>query len=117
MAGVDYVEWDLDVEEWERDNELPPPHLLADDDEEEEEEEEFMKGQFVQNSCLSSYNNTEDDNGSERVTHELCYPEVDQWRSTIEKMWFFFMSIEKIVRTLIKLLMISWMERRVNNSS
>ncbi|EEF29550.1 conserved hypothetical protein [Ricinus communis] len=34
MAGVDHLEWGMDVEEWERQDLLPPaPHLLADDDE------------------------------------------------------------------------------------
>ena len=118
MAGVDYLEWGMDIEEWERDDEVSPPHLLADDG----EEEEFMKGQFEQgcscinNSSLPSYNNAEDDNACERVT-ELGYPEVVQWRSIIEKIWFYFMSIEKMVRTMIKLLMVSWMERRLNNKS
>ncbi|XWS44947.1 hypothetical protein CRYUN_Cryun15aG0093900 [Craigia yunnanensis] len=45
MAEVDYMEWSMDIEEWERHDEVTPPHLLADD-----EEEEFMKGQFEQ-SC------------------------------------------------------------------
>ncbi|CAL1400171.1 unnamed protein product [Linum trigynum] len=33
MAGVDYVEWGMDAEEWERQQlrQPPPPHLLADD--------------------------------------------------------------------------------------
>ena len=96
MAGVDYIEWGMDIEEWERDDELPPPHLLAD----EEEEEEFMKGHVrpgcsINNSSLSTYN-LEDDNVSERSVTELCYPEVVQWRSTIEKIWFYFMLIEKM---------------------
>ena len=118
MAGVDYLEWGMDIEEWERDDEVSPPHLLADDG----EEEEFMKGQFEQgcsritNSSLPRYYNPENDSVSERVT-ELCYPDVVQWRNTIEKIWFYFMSIEKMVRTMIKVLMISWMERRVNNKS
>ena len=36
MAGTDYLEWGMDVEEWERyDVEPTPPHLLADDDEDD----------------------------------------------------------------------------------
>ncbi|XP_039053512.1 uncharacterized protein LOC120195609 [Hibiscus syriacus] len=37
MAGADYNEWGLDIEEWEDDDDLqcPPPHLLADEKEEE----------------------------------------------------------------------------------
>ena len=32
MAGIDYIEWGMDVDEWERfDVEPTPPHLLADD--------------------------------------------------------------------------------------
>ncbi|KAK3225915.1 hypothetical protein Dsin_005779 [Dipteronia sinensis] len=46
MAGVDYVEWGMNVEEWEReDSELTPAHLLA--EEEEEEEQQQHRG-----SCL-----------------------------------------------------------------
>lgn len=39
MAGVDYNEWGMDFEEWER-TEMgpPPPHLYADDYEEHEHE-------------------------------------------------------------------------------
>lgn len=36
MTGADYVEWGMDVEEWERDDDLTPPHLLAEEEEEEE---------------------------------------------------------------------------------
>ncbi|OMO56120.1 hypothetical protein CCACVL1_26746 [Corchorus capsularis] len=38
MAGIDYVEWGMDIEEWEEDDDLnfPPAHLLADDNEVEE---------------------------------------------------------------------------------
>ncbi|KAL9461948.1 hypothetical protein AB3S75_000022 [Citrus x aurantiifolia] len=35
MTGADYVEWGMDVEEWERDDNLTPPHLLAEEEEEE----------------------------------------------------------------------------------
>ncbi|XP_010526659.1 PREDICTED: prostatic spermine-binding protein [Tarenaya hassleriana] len=41
MAGADYRQWGLDIEEWEdQDSDVDhvPPHLLADDDEEEQEE-------------------------------------------------------------------------------
>ena len=35
MAGVDYLSFNMDVEEWERRelDEPPPPHLLADEEE------------------------------------------------------------------------------------
>ncbi|TYJ47048.1 hypothetical protein E1A91_A02G160600v1 [Gossypium mustelinum] len=64
MARVDYVEWGMDVEEWEHDDELPPPHLLADGDN-EEEKEEFMERQLEQN--IGCNNKPEDDSGSGRV--------------------------------------------------
>ncbi|GMI86584.1 hypothetical protein HRI_002327700 [Hibiscus trionum] len=37
MAGTDYNEWGLDIEEWEDDDysQCPPPHLLAQEMEEE----------------------------------------------------------------------------------
>ncbi|KAL1073685.1 hypothetical protein V6Z11_D11G239700 [Gossypium hirsutum] len=108
MTGVDYVEWGLDIEEWERDDELPPPHLLADDNEKEEE----GCSACINNSSPPSYN-LED---GERSVSELCNPGVVRyWRSKIEKIWFYFMLIAKMVPTLIKLLMISWIERRLNH--
>lgn len=36
MAGVDYQEWGLSIEEWELQESVVPPHLLADDSEEED---------------------------------------------------------------------------------
>ncbi|KAL4578024.1 hypothetical protein LXL04_014139 [Taraxacum kok-saghyz] len=38
MAGVDYNEWGMDFEEWERMQEMgpPPPHLYSEDYEEDE---------------------------------------------------------------------------------
>lgn len=36
MAGVDYQEWGLCIEEWELQESVVPPHLIADDFEEEE---------------------------------------------------------------------------------
>ncbi|KAK4840141.1 hypothetical protein QYF36_000797 [Acer negundo] len=48
MAGVDYVEWGMNVEEWEQeDSELTPPHLLAEEKEEEEQQQQHCS------SCLS----------------------------------------------------------------
>ncbi|CAL9233471.1 unnamed protein product [Arabidopsis halleri] len=41
MAGVDYQEWGLSIEEWELQESVVPPHLLADDFEEKEQEEEL----------------------------------------------------------------------------
>lgn len=42
MAGVDHVEWGMDVEEWEREDveSEPPLHLFAEEEEEAEKEEE-----------------------------------------------------------------------------
>ncbi|GMI67942.1 hypothetical protein HRI_000463500 [Hibiscus trionum] len=102
MAGVDYMEWGMDIEEWECDHELPPPHLLADCD----EEDELMKRQF-RRSCSGNNNNNnpQDDSGGERVSHqELGYPDMVEWKKRIEKMWFHFISM---VRTVMKLLIIS----------
>ncbi|XVE86791.1 hypothetical protein DITRI_Ditri18aG0062400 [Diplodiscus trichospermus] len=39
MAGTDYLEWGMDIEEWEQE-EFPPAYLLAD----EEAVEETVKG-------------------------------------------------------------------------
>ncbi|KAG7571734.1 hypothetical protein ISN44_As09g001500 [Arabidopsis suecica] len=41
MAGVDYQEWGLSIEEWELQESVVPPHLIADDYEDEEQEEEL----------------------------------------------------------------------------
>lgn len=120
MAGVDYVEWGLDIEEWEGDDELPPPHLLADDN---ENEEEFKKRHaYARQGCSACINNPRppsynlEDNVGERSATELYNPGVvGYWRSKIEKIWLYFMSIAKMVPTLIKLLMISWIERRFNH--
>lgn len=38
MAGVDYQEWGLSIEEWELQESVVPPHLFADDSEDEEED-------------------------------------------------------------------------------
>ncbi|XP_039053509.1 acetylornithine aminotransferase-like [Hibiscus syriacus] len=65
MAGVDYMEWGMCIEEWERDDELPPPHLLAVDD---IDEEKFMKREFQQSFSCNNNNNQDDDSGKERVT-------------------------------------------------
>lgn len=89
MAGVDYMEWGMDIEESERDDEeeLPPPHLLADDNDEEEEEkeEEFMKvsqAMIIQKMIIR---------GS--VKFSIRKRSKAQWRSTIAKIWFYIMSI------------------------
>ncbi|GAV84674.1 hypothetical protein CFOL_v3_28116 [Cephalotus follicularis] len=64
MAGLDYNEWGLDTEEWERKDleTMPPPHLLA-------EEEEIVKRDysfhFMSRFCLlrlraQDHNNIDD---------------------------------------------------------
>ncbi|KAK8672963.1 hypothetical protein V6N13_111319 [Hibiscus sabdariffa] len=74
MAGVDYMEWGMDIEEWECDDEVPPPHLLADYD-----EDELMLRKFKR-SCGGNYNNSKnlpDDSGGERFTdQELGYRDM-----------------------------------------
>ncbi|XVF15215.1 hypothetical protein REPUB_Repub09cG0131500 [Reevesia pubescens] len=37
MAGTDYIEWGMGIEEWEQELEFPPAYLLADEEEGEEE--------------------------------------------------------------------------------
>lgn len=114
MAGVDYIEWGMDIEDWERDDGLPPPHLLA-DVYEEEEEEEFTKRHVKQgcsiniNSSFPCYNQEDDDNASEGSVTEFCYPipgVFHEWRNTTEKIWLYFMPIVKRVLTMIKLLIV-----------
>ncbi|KAJ4902763.1 Uncharacterized protein Rs2_16714 [Raphanus sativus] len=39
MAGADYQEWGLSIEEWEFQESVVPSHLLADDVEKDEEED------------------------------------------------------------------------------
>ncbi|GMI86585.1 hypothetical protein HRI_002327800 [Hibiscus trionum] len=102
MAGVDYMEWGIHIEDWEREDELPPPHLLADDD---GEEEQFMRRRFQRSfSCNNNNNNNvEEDSGTKRVGD----PGMVQWRRRMETIWLCLLSM---VQTMIKLLMIiSWL--------
>ena len=39
MSGTSYVDYGMDIDEWERLDSETPPHLLAEDDEEEDNEE------------------------------------------------------------------------------
>ncbi|GKV23431.1 hypothetical protein SLEP1_g33160 [Rubroshorea leprosula] len=51
MADADYVEWGIDMEEWEQgEMERPPPHLLA-DEEEKEGDEKKMRGNMKYHCC------------------------------------------------------------------
>ena len=38
MSGTSYVDYGMDIDEWERLNSEIPPHLLAEEEEEEEED-------------------------------------------------------------------------------
>ncbi|KAL7230689.1 hypothetical protein ACSBR2_009047 [Camellia fascicularis] len=40
MSGANYLEFGMDVEEWERLDSVLPPHLYAEDEDKEEEREE-----------------------------------------------------------------------------
>ncbi|KAI8536273.1 hypothetical protein RHMOL_Rhmol10G0244100 [Rhododendron molle] len=40
MVGADYLDWGMDMEEWERGDSELPPHLLAEEEEEEENEKD-----------------------------------------------------------------------------
>ncbi|KAK2655699.1 hypothetical protein Ddye_008751 [Dipteronia dyeriana] len=87
MAGVDYVEWGLHVEEWEReDSELPPPHLLAEEEEEEQQQHHHRE------SC---------DIGG--VTLD-CNPRISKrrsWIRVIERMWNWLICMKKIIAAVI----------------
>ncbi|KAK8490316.1 hypothetical protein V6N11_045227 [Hibiscus sabdariffa] len=117
MAGVDYMEWGLYIQEWERDDELPPPHLLADAD---GKDEEFMRRRFHRSFGRKNNNkNVEDDSGKERVgDHEVGYPGMVQWRRRMESVWLCLLTMVSMVQTMIKLLVIiSWTETRFKNNS
>ena len=43
MSGTSYVDYGMDIDEWERLDLEIPPHLLAEEEEEEEEEEDHRK--------------------------------------------------------------------------
>ncbi|WRX09878.1 hypothetical protein QQP08_002365 [Theobroma cacao] len=52
MAGIDYLEWGMDTEEWEQDGlDLPPAHLLA----EEEGEEEIIGNSITYGSSANHF--------------------------------------------------------------
>ncbi|KAG5529482.1 hypothetical protein RHGRI_030014 [Rhododendron griersonianum] len=44
MVGADYLDWGMDMKEWERRDPELPPHLLAEEEEEEEENEKDEVG-------------------------------------------------------------------------
>ncbi|KAK2651800.1 hypothetical protein Ddye_011656 [Dipteronia dyeriana] len=85
MAGVDYVEWGLDVEEWEReDSELPPPHLLA--EEEEEQQQHHCESRDIGGVTLD------------------CNPRISKrrsWIRVIERMWNWLICMKMITAAVI----------------
>ena len=92
MAGVDYIEWGMDVEEWERENsELPPPHLLA--EEEEEKQQQHCESRDIGGAPLD------------------CNPRISKGRSRIrvtERTWKWLICMKMIitaVRTRVVLIM------------
>ncbi|TXG60698.1 hypothetical protein EZV62_015271 [Acer yangbiense] len=93
MAGVDYVEWGMDVEEWEQeDSELPPPHLLA-EEEEEKQQQQYCESRDIGGATLD------------------CNPRISKGRSRIrvtERMWKWLICMKMIiaaVRTRVVLIM------------
>ncbi|EOX92086.1 Uncharacterized protein TCM_001093 [Theobroma cacao] len=48
MAGIDYLEWGMEIEEWELEDLEPPPHLLA-----EEAEEDIFQNNIKDSSSIS----------------------------------------------------------------
>ncbi|KAL4368580.1 hypothetical protein GQ457_05G014620 [Hibiscus cannabinus] len=106
MAGVDYMEWGMYIEEWERDDELPPPHLLAHADG-EEEEEEFMRRRFHRKN---NNKNVEDDGGD----HEVGYRGMVQWRRRMENVWLCFLTMVQVMMKLAALLLNTF---EINNMS
>ncbi|XVF15110.1 hypothetical protein REPUB_Repub09cG0121100 [Reevesia pubescens] len=54
MAGTDYIEWGMGIEEWEQEElEFPPAYLLA--DEEEGEEEIIVRSTTCSSSSSTSH--------------------------------------------------------------
>ncbi|OAY35825.1 uncharacterized protein LOC122725243 [Manihot esculenta] len=95
MADMDYVEWGMDVQEWERREEeedgAPPPHLLA----EEDEDEDFplnlnFPGKLSHVEANQSRN--EDENN---------VAQSEWWKA-----------IFLMVKTIIRILIITWVDIR-----
>ncbi|KAH7565693.1 hypothetical protein JRO89_XS08G0001600 [Xanthoceras sorbifolium] len=82
MAGVEYVEWGMDVEEWEREDSdaPPPPHLLA---EEEEGDDDDADGETSGGVTLD-YRSRRTGKGRssvrviERILDSLFAPDVEE---------------------------------------
>ncbi|KAL7230684.1 hypothetical protein ACSBR2_009042 [Camellia fascicularis] len=66
MSGTNYLEFGMDIEEWERLNSEVPSHLYADEGEEEEGEDRGprKRGSLVlETSCLSNGDGDDNHNG------------------------------------------------------
>lgn len=78
MAGVDYQEWGLSIEEWELQESVVPPHLLADDFEDEEEEEEDIHSDNDDSEVEEEddHRRDDDDDDDDRVLVGLAVKEA-----------------------------------------
>ncbi|XVF15109.1 hypothetical protein REPUB_Repub09cG0121000 [Reevesia pubescens] len=107
MAGVDYMKWGEDNENWKIENELPPAHLLVHDDDDEEEELKWSTRNcfLIRYSSSPSYNISEND-GDHIAIDEVAavqHPKMVQWRRMIEKIWLLSRSlIEKMVKAILR---------------
>ncbi|KAL5751503.1 hypothetical protein ACOSP7_021712 [Xanthoceras sorbifolium] len=90
MAGVEYVEWGMDVEEWEREDSdaPPPPHLLA---EEEEGDDDDADGETSGGVTLD-YRSRRTGKGrsSVRVIERMC-----KWLTCMKMMMLVLMMMRK----------------------
>ncbi|KAG5529481.1 hypothetical protein RHGRI_030013 [Rhododendron griersonianum] len=55
MVGVDYLDWGMDMEEWERGDSELPPLLLAEAEEEEENEKDEVGVQEQKRETICGY--------------------------------------------------------------
>ncbi|KAL1191966.1 hypothetical protein V5N11_003803 [Cardamine amara subsp. amara] len=69
MAGADFQEWGLSIEEWELQESVVPPHLLAYDSEEEEEDSKVEEDHRYEDEDEDDYH--QDDDG-DRVFNVLA---------------------------------------------
>ncbi|CAK7334689.1 unnamed protein product [Dovyalis caffra] len=109
MAGTNYLEWGVDVEEWEDDDsELPPPHLLV------EEVRDHRCGfpvTYISFPChpLQDSCDGDDDNDSDQIA-KYSHPKPEE---TLAKRKTKLMStIGLMVKAIIRLLMIAGLGRR-----
>ncbi|XP_010472221.1 PREDICTED: uncharacterized protein LOC104751873 [Camelina sativa] len=72
MAGVEYQEWGLSIEEWELQESVVPPHLLADDSDEEEEDHRNNNDSEVE----EKEDHLRDDDDDDRVVDGLAVKQV-----------------------------------------